>query len=278
LGIEVKVLTFNLAKKCGYISSAYYFIAPIVAFLMVIALIYQAVSPPIGEISPFTLGAITGYYVTMIIVSIIAFILFLTSMYKLSKYYNEPKIFKNILYSFLISILITSITLGILMYLTTSIVPHLPANPTPATIDVYVEQLLMSGIAILSISFICLIINGFFYWQAFSKLGEKSGVDSFKTAGTLYIIGTALCIVGVGAILIWISWLFAANGYRRLQPQTTSSAIDYTASTTAAYSTTSDTISGKIYCSYCGTESITDNSSTYCSHCGKPLHTEQTNT
>jgi uncharacterized membrane protein len=62
--------------------------------------------------------------------------------------------------------------------------------------------------------------------RAFNKLGEKSEVDNFKTAGLLYLLGGALAIVGIGALLSWIAWIFAFMGFRSLKPkniQTTAS-------------------------------------------------------
>ena len=63
--------------------------------------------------------------------------------------------------------------------------------------------------------------------RAFNLLGEKSGVHSFNTAGTLYIIGAVLELVGIGAIILWIAWILAASGFNALKPKPVETAPTY---------------------------------------------------
>jgi uncharacterized membrane protein len=271
-------VVFESAKKYGIIASMFNVIMPIVTVLICIALIVQMLTPPFGEVSLFGVGAVLGFSVVMSIAGIIALVLFLVSMYKLSKYYKEPKIFKKVLHGFILTLL-TSILVFCIMLITSAFsFASLTSNPsTVEMVDVAVS-FIMSFIIIGVISLVIVIIQGVLYWQAFTKLGEKSGVDSFKTAGMLYMIGTFLTIIGIGAILCWIAWIFAADGYRKLQPQTVINVTNYTSNTTSTV--TSSTMLDKIYCSYCGTENITDNNNNniYCTQCGKPLYTNQTST
>jgi hypothetical protein len=107
------------------------------------------------------------------------------------------------------------------------------------------------------------IINGVLYMRAFNKLGKKSGVDSFKTAGLLYFLGVLLSIVGIGGILTWIAWIFAAIGFKKLKPAPIP---------TSGYSTPQSTAPNMTQtkrCPYCGTENLTE--AIYCKNCGKPL-------
>ena len=213
------------------------------------------------------------------VVGIIFFVLFLISMYRLSKYYNEPKIFKNVLYAFILNLLICTIILIGMLYLASLMISAIP-DPSAisgAEMANAVMQSLIGLIVIGVIAIVIAIINGVLYWQAFDKLGEKSGVDSFKTAGTLYLAGSFLAIVGVGGIICWIAWIFAASGYLKLQPQAVINTTNYTSNNASAVS--ESTMLDKIYCSYCGTENVTDNNYTnirYCKHCGQPLHINQT--
>jgi heme/copper-type cytochrome/quinol oxidase subunit 2 len=130
---------------------------------------------------------------------------------------------------------------------------------------------LLSGIIVLYavtiiITLICGIINGFLWYQAFDKLGEKSGIDKFKTAGLLYLIG-----IFVPIIVTWIAWIFAAKGYKQLKPQQPHANNDYN---TSNY--TSPPVFDKIFCSQCGTENFAND--VYCKHCGQPIQITQTNT
>jgi uncharacterized membrane protein len=74
-------------------------------------------------------------------------------------------------------------------------------------------------LAVLAVAFIFAVVSGIFYMRAFNKLSEKSGVDNFKTAGLLYLIGAATAIIGIGALIQWIAWIFAAMGYSSLKPK-----------------------------------------------------------
>jgi uncharacterized membrane protein len=264
-------MSLESAKKYGFTASMIQIIMPIAMLVALGGFYYQIFYELFrGQaVSTFWPGVLVGVSIVAGIVGIIGFILFLLSMYKLSNIYKEPKIFRNIIYGFLTSI-IGSIVIGILIVAITfttfssTIITTSPADPdTIATAIMSIIGILavvVGGIVILS------IIMGVLYWKAFTKLGEKSGVDTFKTAGTLYLIGSILIITGgIGSILCWMSWIFAAEGYRKLQPITT----DYTSTSTISSSTSS----GKIYCSYCGIENDVCVDSNYCKYCGKILQT-----
>jgi hypothetical protein len=106
------------------------------------------------------------------------------------------------------------------------------------------------------------IISSILIMRAFNKLGEKSGVDSFKTVGLLYLLGVLLSIVGIGAILSWIAFIFAAIGFYRLKPTVAAPAV--------TYSTESPLVTVQAKRSpYCSTENKLD--AAYCRFCGKPL-------
>ncbi|MCL1977064.1 MAG: DUF996 domain-containing protein [Candidatus Bathyarchaeota archaeon] len=259
-------MSLESAKKYGFIASIINVITPVMAILFVVGLTYQILVYPVGEFSSFWSGFSTGVSIAMGAVGVIALILFLLAMHRLSNYYKEPSIFKNVLYSFLItivgSIIIIIITLGSITTLTNNILLA-PNSTDPLAMAL---QLMISIAAIIGAALIIGIIEAVLYWRAFTKLGEKSGVETFKTAGLLYLIGGVLQIVGVGAILVWIAWIFAARGYKQLQPQPVSSTSNYSPTTTSSNS-------GKIYCSYCGIEN--DTNGIYCKHCGKPLYTNQ---
>jgi len=268
-------VSLESAKKYGFIASMIQVIMPIVVLatlgVFYYQLFYQIISGQ--DFSTFWPGVLIGVSVAAGVVGVIGVILFLLSMHQLSNYYNEPKIFRNIIYGFL-----TSLIGGIIICVVAVVAIFVSFSSSITTITTDAE-IVSSFISIIGIfiaiavgAMILVILIGVFYWKAFTKLGEKSGVDTFKTVGMLYLIGSILQCVGIGAIICWISWIFAAEGYRKLQPQPTTitNATNYTATTTT-------TSSGKIYCSYCGIENDISNSN-YCKHCGKPLHTNHTDT
>jgi uncharacterized membrane protein len=211
-------------------------------------------------------NAVLGISIGAAVASIIAFVLFFITMHRLSKHYKEPAIFRNILYSLILNI-IMCIVIGVMIAAFIPLVgtQFVLDSITDATIMQTALLAIMLFIAATCIAIFTVIISGVLHWRAFTKLGEKSGVDSFKTAGLLFMLGSILQIIGIGAILCWISWIYAAKGFKQIQPINNS--VNYTANN-----------SNKIYCSHCGIENNTDNNTNYCSHCGKTLYTNQTNT
>jgi hypothetical protein len=108
------------------------------------------------------------------------------------------------------------------------------------------------GLGVFLVGIIAIAIyNAFLTKRAFDKLGDRSGVDSFKTAGLLLLIGSFVPIVA------YIGWIFAAVGYRRLSPNAqVTSYPQYVAP------------AGPIkICPHCGTENSPD--AIYCRNCGR---------
>jgi uncharacterized membrane protein len=268
-------MSFESAKKYGFIASVLNVIVPILSIIMLAGMIWyifdqafnQAMGNSFTDLSMFWTGFFEGFCLILGVISIVAFILFFLAMHKLSKYYQEPAIFKKLLYSLLISIIAGIVIYIITIVFTTSTIPTVETAVTPEDIGQFLVQFIAFFVAIITVAIVLSIINGLLYYQAFNKLCEKSGVDNFKTAGLLYLIGAITNIVGIGAIITWIAWIFAAQGYKKLTPQQPPTCT----------TTTSQSNFDKIYCSYCGTEN--DNATTsYCKHCGKPIQTTQTNT
>ncbi len=259
-------MSLESGKKYGFIASLINVIMPVVAILLVVGLLaYQFSIYAAGGVgaSLFGAGAFLGVFVVLGAVSIIGLILFFLAMHRLAQYYNEPSIFKNVLYGFIITIVGVIIALIIDFGFILTAASRFPQVGTPSTAGPIVAQFILGYMLVLAIGFICAIITAVLYWRAFTKLGEKSGVESFKTTGLLYLIGAALTIIAVGAIITWIAWIYSAMSFRKLQPKPQPAPIAST------YPPATD----KIYCNYCGTENQA--SSIYCRNCGKPLRTTQ---
>jgi uncharacterized membrane protein len=122
----------------------------------------------------------------------------------------------------------------------------------------------------LVVAFVFYLLAAMRLRKTFDTLAQKSGEQSFTTAGTLLWWGAILTIIFVGLILIFIAWIFATIAFfsMKLQPQQpyASQPSGYTPpSTPPAAQPTQATR----YCSNCGAPVAPD--ATYCPHCGKQL-------
>jgi len=81
----------------------------------------------------------------------------------------------------------------------------------------------------------------------------------------LFLIDAALSIVGIGGIISWVSWIFAAMGFNSLKPKATeTSPFSYSTPQTA-----SPILAQKKVCPYCGIENAPD--SVYYVVCSKKI-------
>jgi len=271
-------MSLESAKKYGFISSIINIILPIMVIFMVLGVIYLMIYQVINTVNPsgpfvLGIGLIAGIVVAMV-AGIFALILFFLSMYRLSKYYREPAIFRNVLYGFLISTIGSIIIYAIVMTLILTTITSDSGTLINADFMNFLAQFMISYIIIFSATLIFAIINGFLYWKAFTKLGEKSGIETFNTVGILFLVGSI--IPGAGQIILWIAWIFAAKSYKQIQPQIIPNlnATDTTNHTPQTTQTSPPPNFDKNYCTYCGTENI---NAIYCKHCGNPIQTTQTN-
>ena len=242
-------------------------ISPIISVILVVGVVFiQIFSRVAGNTSFFDTGLLTGVLAIIVVFSVIGQILFFLAMYRLSHYYAEPTIFNKALYGFLVTIVGGIMSAIIEVTYLSTITGRLTSAATTASITPIFSQFFLGFAAIMVVSLIFGIISSILYRQAFNKLGEKSGVENFKTVGLLYVIGVILTVFLVGAILIWVAWIIAAEAYRKLTPKPISDSM-------AKFP--QPPFAGVIYCPYCGTENTSV--SVYCRQCGKPLSANQSN-
>ena len=271
IALEGVSLSFRTGKAAGLTASLIAVIVPVIAVVLygviLISLLGSITSGLTGGSSSFgSLPSISYILISLIIFGIVSFvgvILFLIAMHNLSEYYKAPGIFRNALWSFLTNIMGGVVLVVILIALTFSMISALKSATSLSGLGV---KFLVDVVVILVAAFVVSIVSALLYMRAFNKLGDKSGVHSFRTAGTLYLIGTALTIVLVGPLIVWISWIFAVSGFSSLKPQTgETTTISYPLPQPPA------TISPeqKKFCAYCGAEISLD--SVYCPNCGKQV-------
>ena len=218
-------MSLESGRKLGLAASLIEIIMPVIAIITVVLLIWSVISPILNEPNPTipNLSSISlGFTAILSAVGIITFIgiiLFLVSMYRLSQCYGERGIFKNALYGFILNIIGGVSVVAIDLVLTLGSSGSVQTEPVSTSTAATSSQVVLGFLAVLAISLALGIISAVLYMRAFNKLAEKSGSDSFKTAGLLYLLGTVLTLVLIGVLLVWIAWIFAAIGFKSLKPR-----------------------------------------------------------
>jgi uncharacterized membrane protein len=175
-------------------------------------------------------------------------------MYRLSQYYNESSIFKDVIYGLII------VVVGVASLIALVVIAFLSSRSSSGIPPSFA----FSFLAIILGAVVLQIVVSIFFMRAFNKLSEKSGVDSFHTAGLLTLIGAVTSIIGVGGIIEWLAWIFAASGFYSLKPKAAVNAPFYNAPAAASPAPTSS-----IHCPYCGAQISSD--SIYCPSCGRQI-------
>ncbi|MGD0644174.1 MAG: DUF996 domain-containing protein [Candidatus Bathyarchaeia archaeon] len=260
-------MSFESGKKLGLIATIIYVTMPAILAVLYGFFIFSLIAAFSfafrggGSTSPFgfsflSFGIIEIAFAVVGLISLIGLIMFIVAMYQLSQYYNEPGIFKNTICSLVVSIVggVTLIATVLAVIISTITIQRVSTTPTlsPAA------GLFSIGLlAIIGIAFVIGIVSALFYKRAFNKLGEKSGVHSFDTAGLLILIGVIIPLVS------WIGWIFAISGFYSLKPKPTESSFAYYTNPTAPPTTLNKN------CPHCGTANSID--ATYCKNCGNKL-------
>lgn len=260
-------MSLETGKNLGLISSIINVIVPVI-FAIVYVSFFAALLGSITSLSRTTppnfgsffagVGVFYGVLGAVGVVSFIGFILFVIAMYLLSRYYSEPAIFNNILYSIIIGIVG-----GVIIVVTyfTLIVSMIANIAQPLVPNAFLSQFLIAMVIVIALAVAISIVNAVLYMRAFNKLAEKSGVDNFKTTGLLYLIGTILSFVGIGVIIVWIGWIFATLGFSKLKPAAPAT-VPYPAQPPPSVMQTKR-------CLNCGAENLPE--AIYCKSCGRPL-------
>jgi uncharacterized membrane protein len=182
---------------------------------------------------------------------IVGFILLLKAMNGLSKAYDEPKIYKNILYGFIANLIGVIASFLVMIIFILPIINQITSYPI--TVDMYLllSEITKGAAIYLIVLSVFTAITGYFNRLAFNALAEKSGEGNFRTAGSLMLLGGALTIVIVGGVLFFIGWIVAFIGFSSMKNKPNQTSFQ------------------NKYCPSCGAENNLD--SNYCKRCGNKL-------
>lgn len=265
-------MSFESGRQLGLVASLIAVIVPVITGILYVSSLlalfngyssgFSAVNPIFGLTS---LSAVSLLFIVVTVAGLAGIILFLVAMRRLSEYYSEPAIFKNALNGFLVNLVGIAVFVAIIIAIFAATLFHTAAAPT--SVFPAIGFVLIGFFVIAIAAFALAIVSAVFYKRAFDSLAQKSGVYSFNTAGTLYLWGTVLTIILIGALLIWIAWIFALSGFYSLKPNAAQQ------SSMSPSPTTPVTGASRRFCQYCGEENAQD--AVYCQVCGKQIQTSQ---
>jgi uncharacterized membrane protein len=187
------------------------------------------------------------------VLEIIGIILFLMAIKNFSTLYHDPAMYQNALTG-IIYYIIAAIAIGVgLGFLVVAGI---------GSIFLLGFGIIVAIIALIA-AFIFFVLAASRLRRTFNDLAQRTGEQSFHTAGTLLWWGAILTIVFfVGLIIIFIAWIFALIAFLSMKTQ----AQPYPPPPPAGPATAAP---GTRYCPNCG--SPVDANATFCPHCGKPL-------
>lgn len=147
------------------------------------------------------------------VLGIVGIVLLVKSMKEFSNYYGDQSIYQNawtgIKYYIVALVAVTvAVTAGVIGIATAT-----AFNFTVFTFTTGFAVGIAAIIAGLIVAFVFYVLAASHLRTTFNTLAQKSGDQSLVTAGTLLWIGSILTIIGVGLILIFISWIFATIGF-----------------------------------------------------------------
>jgi uncharacterized membrane protein len=148
------------------------------------------------------------------VLGIVGIVLLVKAMKEFSYYYQDEEIYRNTLTGvkyYIVAIIaaavaIVGITIGV-------------ASATGFTFAS--DFVFTAGFGAGLIAFFTGLVTAFVFYvlaashlrKTFNTLAEKSGEQSFATAGTMLWVGSILTIILVGLLLIFIAWIFATIGF-----------------------------------------------------------------
>ncbi|MDR2699509.1 MAG: DUF996 domain-containing protein [Nitrososphaerota archaeon] len=210
-------------------------------------------------------------------VSIVGAILVFIGMKGLSEYYKDDNIFNGVLKGIICGVIgkicavaacaaVWVVVIGGAVLGGASSI-HYYGNTYASATGIFSGIIfgIIAAIVLLIVAFVFMLLMAKNLRRAFNALGDRSGVNLFRTAGTLLWIGAILTIIGIGAFLILITYILLIVAFFSLKEKAPNQTCNYTPPPTVS---TSNTKTAN-FCPNCGTAVAPQ--ATFCSHCGKQI-------
>mgnify|MGYP006282585033 CR=1 FL=1 len=153
-------------------------------------------------------------------VSIGGLVLEFIAVKKIADAVKDKSIFSNFLLNFIFGLIAIS-SLIIIMVATIGSIGGFSFFTTlegmntsnPAEIFSYLQPFLLGCIIAFIIMWILSIIGAIYLKKSYDAIADHTKVDSFKTTGLLYVIGTATFIILIGFLVLFIARIFEIISY-----------------------------------------------------------------
>lgn len=147
------------------------------------------------------------------VLGIIGVVLLAKAMKEFSYYYQDESIYQNAwtgIKYYIVAIIASAVAIGVgvISFALTGLFEGAPVEFSLGLVGGIVA--IVVGLVV---AFVFYMLAATHLRKMFNTLAQKSGEKSLETSGTLLWIGSILTIIGIGLILIFISWIFATIGF-----------------------------------------------------------------
>lgn len=202
-----------------------------------------------------TLGGIGSILQIIPFLSIIGYILTLIAVKYISDEVQDPSIFTDMIYAVLAGIVGVGIGAFVLIFTFIAAAPFAPATGGAS----FGLATFFGLIWFLAIVWVVLILSAVFVRRAFDKIATRLNIGTFRTAGTLYLVGALLTIIFVGFFIIFIAFIVQIVAFFSISEMAPGQPATTTMTAPAIQAATK-------FCLTCGTQMPA--ASTFCPKCG----------
>jgi uncharacterized membrane protein len=184
----------------------------------------------------------------------------------LSEYYNDNSIFRNLIIGGICGVVGTIMLVAGAVSFWAAIAAAFTSFGGLA-----IGAFALSAVLI-PVAVVCMVLMAINFKRSLNALADHSGVQLFRTAGTLLMIGALLSIIIIGLFLVFIGYIILAVAFFSLKPKpNTSPSYSCTPPPTMQPSPTAQTSANPTsnFCPNCGT--AVSPGATFCAHCGKQI-------
>jgi uncharacterized membrane protein len=157
------------------------------------------------------------------VVGIAGFIMVLVGVKYIADYLHEGKIFNNMIGAVVLAI--GGIAVGSIIVLGTVLTAfqnnYFGTNLTPSA-SITTAQWTTFGVELglgLFVAWIFFLLSAVFLRRSYKAIGSRLNVGVFGTAGTLYLIGAATTIIGIGFLILLVAQIVTAVAFFSIPTQ-----------------------------------------------------------